>query len=63
MLRLDCAAVYVRARCVAPGAAETADQEMQIMLLASAVVVLLIAATVLLTGWFWMFVVKRRSRA
>jgi hypothetical protein len=41
----------------------TADQEMQIMLLASAVVVLLIAATVLLTGWFWMFVVKRRSRA
>jgi len=41
----------------------TADQEMQIMLLASAVVVLLIAATVLITGWFWMFVVKRRSRA
>ncbi len=41
----------------------TADQEMQFMLLASAVVVLLIAATVLLAGWFWMFVVKRRSRA
>jgi len=39
------------------------DQEMLIMLLGSAVVVLLIVATVLITGWFWMSVVKRRSRA
>lgn len=40
-----------------------ADQEILIMLLGSAVVVLLIVATVLITGWFWMSVVKRRSRA
>ena len=39
------------------------DHEMQIMLLGLAVVVVLIAAIVLTTGWFWMFVVKRRSRA
>jgi hypothetical protein len=41
----------------------TADQEMQILLLGSAVVVLLIVATVLVAGWFWMSVLKRRSRA
>jgi heme/copper-type cytochrome/quinol oxidase subunit 2 len=39
------------------------EQEMEIMLLGLAVVVLLIVATVLVTGWFWITVLKRRSRA
>jgi hypothetical protein len=39
------------------------EKELQIMLLGLAVVVLLIAATVLVTGWFWISVLKRRSRA
>jgi hypothetical protein len=41
----------------------TADQEMQILLLGSAVVVLLIVATILVAGWFWMWVLKRRMSA
>jgi hypothetical protein len=39
------------------------EQEVEIMLLGLAVVVLLIVATVLVTGWFWITVLKRRSRA
>ena len=40
-----------------------ADEEMRILLFGSAVVVLLIVATILVAGWFWMSVLKRRSRA
>ena len=39
------------------------DQETRFMLVGFAVVVLVIVATVLVTGLFWMSVVKRRSRA
>jgi hypothetical protein len=39
------------------------EKEVEIMLLGLAVVVLLIVATVLVTGWFWITVLKRRSRA
>ena len=39
------------------------DQEMRFMLVGLAVVVLVIVATVLITGLFWMSVVRRRSRA
>jgi hypothetical protein len=39
----------------------TAEQEVQILLFGSAVLVLLIVATVLVAGWFWMSVLKRRA--
>ena len=43
--------------------ARTADEEMRVMMFGAVVVVLLIAATILITAWFWMFAVRRQSRA
>jgi hypothetical protein len=39
------------------------DEDMRLMLMGFAVVLLVIVATILITGLFWMSVVKRRSRA
>ena len=39
------------------------DEEMKIMLVGLAVVIVLIAAIILVTGWFWMLVVRRTRRA
>ncbi len=39
------------------------DEEMSLMLVGLAVVIVLIAAIILVTGWFWMLVVRRTRRA
>ncbi len=42
---------------------QTDDQVLVVFVLAIAVVVVLIVATIIVTGCFWMLVVRRRSRA
>jgi hypothetical protein len=54
---------FVPHASVLPPPPRTPDEEVSFLLVGIAVFVWLIAAIVVVTGWFWMFVIRRTRRA